>query len=443
MRFTQGGATLGVSSARFPDTGVRTGKEDDMSDGKEDVDAFRRRARRWTHSNMPRSGERSSAVGSSAVRRAQELQQRIFDAGFAGITWPEQYGGQGLTAEHMHAFIDELRGFESPYRMLSVSLGVVGPTILEVGSEAQKAAYIPELLRGDTLWVQLLSEPSGGSDMAGVLTRAVRDGDTWVLNGSKVWTTFGQYADYGLCLTRTNWDVPKHRGLSMFIVAFDAPGVVVKPLTQASGQSEFCEEFFDDVRLSPENLLGADGDGWNVASLLLVHERNALGGGSTYFAGAHADDDTIDGEDQLVELAHRLGLWGDAHIRQVVADCYATTRVAQALASRVATGMRTGAFTGPAGSMLKLFTANLHLQRCALALELAGARTAAWQADDAVVHDIAMQWLTQQGIAIMGGTNEIQRNIISERVLGMPREPAPDKDVPFSQVRTNSTLRSA
>jgi alkylation response protein AidB-like acyl-CoA dehydrogenase len=367
---------------------------------------------------------------------AQEIQRSIFDAGFAAITWPSRYGGQELTPAHMHAFVGELRGFENPYRMLSVSLGVIGPTLLDFGTDQQKDTFLPPLLRGDTLWVQLLSEPSGGSDMAGVLTRATRDGETWVLNGSKVWTTFGHHADYGLCLARSNWDVQKHRGLSVFIVPMKLPGVTVHPLTQASGASEFCQEFLDDVSIPIDHLLGGDNDGWTVASALLVQERNALGGGSPWFAGGHGESD--DGEaNELVELARRSGLWDDAHIRQRVADCHSAGTVGAQLATRVAAGMRSGALPGPAGSMLKLFAANLHLQRSELNVELYGADAAAWLGGDGAARTSSMTWLTRQGTSIMGGTNEIQRNIISERVLGMPREPAPDKDIPFNQVRTN------
>jgi alkylation response protein AidB-like acyl-CoA dehydrogenase len=404
----------------------------------ESVDAFRERARGWIEANIPATDGTPLAMGRERVERAQELQKKIFDAGFAGLTWPKEFGGQELTPAHMHAFIEELSGYENPYTMLSVSLGVVGPTILEHGTQEQKARYLPDLLRGDTLWVQFLSEPSAGSDMAGVLTRAVRDGDDWILNGSKVWTTFGHYADYALCLARNDWDAQKHRGLSMFIVPIDAPGVTVSPLVQASGASEFCQEFLEDVRIPADHLVGAENAGWALASALLMHERTALGGGSVYFASEHHDDGGGDEKNELAQLAARVGLADDAHIRQLVAECHALSTVSGQLATRVATGMRAGALPGPAGSMLKLFTADLHLHRTQLNIELSGSTAAAWPEDDGTTHEYAMDWLARQGTSIMGGTNEIQRNIISERVLGMPREATPDKDIPFNQVRTNS-----
>jgi len=408
-----------------------------MGVGMESVEAFRARARAWVRANVPRAEEVAAAPTEQRVRQAQALQARIFDAGFAGVTWPKEFGGQALTPAHMHAFVDELAGYDNPYSTLSVSLGVIGPTLLELGTPEQRAIHLPPLLRGDTLWVQYLSEPSGGSDMAGVLTRATRDGDTWVLNGAKVWTTFGQYADYALCLTRSNWDVPKHRGLSMFIVPVDSPGLTVVPLTQVTGASEFCQEFMEDVVLPADQLLGAENDGWSVASQLLVHERNALGGGSPYFAGGRRTEPEGGADRELVALAVRTGQAADRHARQLVAEVHVLSTVGGQLAARVATGMRRGVFGGPAGSMLKLYSANLHLRRTEVNLELAGASAVAWDEDDHRSQGYAMAWLSRQGTSIMGGTNEIQRNIISERVLGLPREAAPDKDVPFNQVRHN------
>ena len=234
---------------------------------EEDLEAFRGRSRSWIEANVPRLDDLTEQLATpERVAGDQLLQRSIFDAGFAGITWPKEFGGQELTAAHMHAFTNELHGHQNPYRMLSVSLGVIGPTILEFGTPEQRTQYLPPLLRGDTLWVQFLSEPSGGSDMAGVRTRATRDGDTWVLNGSKVWTTFGDLADYALCLARTNWDVAKHAGLAMFVVPLAVPGITVLPITLASGKSDFCQEYMDDVVLPADHLVGGQGDGWTVAS---------------------------------------------------------------------------------------------------------------------------------------------------------------------------------
>jgi alkylation response protein AidB-like acyl-CoA dehydrogenase len=401
----------------------------------EDVDSFAQRARSWIDSNIPRLREvAESRSTSEQVELARRLQQSIFDAGFAGITWPEEYGGQSLTAAHMQAFSNALHGHENPYFMLSVSLGVIGPTLLEFGTAEQKAAYLPDLLRGDTLWVQFLSEPSGGSDMAGVRTRATLDGETWVMNGSKVWTTFGDLADYSLCLARTNWDVPKHSGLSMFVVPLGVPGITVQQISLASGKSDFCQEYLDDVVLPRDSLVGHEGDGWTVASRLLVHERTALGGGSKYFSAGSVGEDGGDEDQQLVDLAIALGRRADPHARQLVGELRSSTVVGEQLAARVASGIRIGSLDGNFGSLLKLYSADLHLRRCEVAMELGGSVSVAWDDADSTSSFHAMRWLVRQGQAILGGTNEIQRNIISERVLGLPREAAPDKDVPFKRV---------
>ena len=405
----------------------------------ESVDQFRRRARTWIEANVPRAGADEDATSEARVRGAQALQQAIYDAGFGAITWPTEYGGRGLSVAHMHAFAEELRGFENPYHTLSVSLGVIGPTILERGTEEQKATHLPPLLRGDTLWVQFLSEPSGGSDMAGILTTATHDGDTWVLNGAKVWTTFGHYATNALCLTRTDWDVPKHRGLSMFIVDIPAPGLTVLPLKQVSGAAEFCQEFLDDVTLPGDHLLGEPNEGWAIAQELLQHERRALGGGSDYFTAGSTSTGSGGGSAgaQLAGLARRSGRIGDGIARQQVAEMHVLETIGAQLADRVATGMRAASMPGTAGSLLKLFTATTHLRRSEVTLELAGPSTVAWPLGDDRTRGYAMGWLGRQGTAIMGGSNEIQRNIISERVLGLPREAAPDRDVPFREVRHN------
>jgi alkylation response protein AidB-like acyl-CoA dehydrogenase len=226
----------------------------------------------------------------------------------------------------------------------------------------------------------------------------------------------------------------------MFIVPVHADGVTVLPLTQASGAEEFCQEFLEDVVLPGDHLLGAENDGWAVASRLLVHERNALGGGSAYFALGERSGPDSGGHADLVRLVTDTGQASDVYVRQLVGEAYALTAVGAHLAARVAAGMRSGAFPGPAGSMLKLYSADLHLRSTEVVLEVAGpAAAVAWPEGDDRSRTAAMDWLTRQGTSIMGGTNEIQRNIISERVLDLPREPSPDRDVPFTQVRTNRT----
>lgn len=244
-----------------------------MTSGRgESLAKFRSRARFWIGKNLP-------AMGDPSDTEDRALQNAVFDAGFAGIAYPVEYGGAGLTFEHQQAFFAEAQGHRVPMGF-GVSIGMLGPTLLDFGSEALKATHLPRILRGDELWIQLLSEPTGGSDMAGALTRLTRDGDTYVLNGSKMWSSGALYSDFGMCLARTDWEAPKHRGLSMIAVPLKGtPGLTIDAIRSVTGTpGDFCVEFFDDMTLPVENLVGAENEGWAVAQRLLFHERNAGNG---------------------------------------------------------------------------------------------------------------------------------------------------------------------
>ena len=272
--------------------------------------AYRAEVEAWMNENMPRrdpvnpwhptqdDDERSS--------RNRELQRRLSDGGYAAVCYPKEYGGQGLTAAHQKIIDDVSMDFDMPVLFSVPTLSICGPVILEFGTEAQKQRYIPAWIRGDELWVQFISEPSGGSDMAGALTRADRDGDTFVLNGSKIWSTFAQRSDYALLLARTNWDVPKHRGLTMFIVPIHHPGIEIHPIQMVDRTEEFCQEFFNDVVIPAENVVGEVNDGWTVASRLLFHERAAVGNASPYTQGRHRNR-TADGVEDLAAIARDHG----------------------------------------------------------------------------------------------------------------------------------------
>ena len=249
----------------------------------------------------------------------------MFDAGFTAFAFPAEYGGGGLTVEHQKAFFEEAEGYVLP-SFFAVSMGMLGPTILDYGTEEQKARHLPKILRGDEIFVQLLSEPSGGSDMAGALTRATRDGDTWVINGSKIWTSGADIATHGLMLARTDGNVPKHRGLSMFIVPLgNHPGVTIEPILQVSGEADFCQEFFDDVTLPADHLLGSENDGWAVAQRLLFHERNTTAGigiGHGYMGhrsgGVRTDTDVRRTTPTTAGRRARRGADRDPAIRQLI-----------------------------------------------------------------------------------------------------------------------------
>ena len=400
----------------------------------EDLDAFRGRAAQWIEANLPSDDD--------PPVDARALQRTIFDGGFAGIPFPTEFGGAGLTLEHQQVFYDtaaDLRRQTPTGSLLRVSLFMLGPTILDHGSDEAKRRFLPPLLRADEVWVQLLSEPRGGSDMAGATTRLTRDGDSFVLSGAKMWTTNANIADYGLCLCRSDWDAPKHRGLAMISVPLRASGVTIEQTRTADGVvEELCEELFDDVILPVDHLIGGENDGWTVAQTLLLHERNASANVGYGYAGprggSEAGGPTWD-TDWLVRTALERGT--DGVLRQQVAQVYIEEVVARLTRARVDTGMRLGTHQGPWGSLVKLQGAESTLERARIALAVAGTAGVIWESEDEGVTNPGTGWLVARGGTLAGGSNEMQRNIISERLLGLPREPSVDRDVPFRDVITN------
>src|ERR1700685_182973 len=285
---------------------------------EQSVAEFRRRARSWLEANAPGRAEADTADGEARavdVGAQKAFQAKLCDAGFAGLTWPEQYGGRGLTNAEQIAFSEEARNFRLPVSAFVIGLGMPGPTILELGTEEQKKRYLPKLLRGEEIWCQLFSEPSGGSDVASLITSAVRDGDECVLNGSKVWTSGAQYSDYGAVIARTDPSVPKHNGITMFIVDMHAPGVTVRPLKVATGATPFNQVFFDDVRLPADAVIGEVNDGWRAAVVMLRNERvniGTMGAPRTSPLSYHS----------LSSLAAKHGNGADAGLSRRLAELY-------------------------------------------------------------------------------------------------------------------------
>jgi alkylation response protein AidB-like acyl-CoA dehydrogenase len=429
---------------------------DDTAD--ETVDEFAARARTWLGDTFARVGDEADPIGDALVARGEDAesyvgrgrmaQRMLFAGGFAGISYPKEYGGLGLTPAHLRAFSREARGYDlaGTGGLFGMTLGMIGPTLLDLASEPIKARYLPKMISGDELWVQFLSEPTGGSDLAGAVTKATRDGDTYVINGSKIWTSSADYSEYGVCLVRTDPDVPKHRGLTMLVVPVDAPGLEVIPLRLVTGTTGFCQEFFDDVVVGVDEIVGEVNDGWTVASRLLVHERNAVGGGSAYHDmalgggfGPGRGQDPRQGA-SLAALAKRHDLGDDVHARQLVGEAHVLASVGRHLGERVQTGVRVGHFPPPAGSLLKLFGSTANVRTSDITMELAGSSAVVWNTGEEDT-PLGVQFLFRQATSILSGTSEIQRNIISERVLGLPRESAPDRDVPFSEVSHNPMPR--
>ncbi|MHB1518767.1 MAG: acyl-CoA dehydrogenase family protein [Acidimicrobiales bacterium] len=408
----------------------------------EDVESFRLRARSWLADAMPLLPEglnnhqlsRQDEMG----ERARHLQRILSEGGFAGICFPREYGGQGLSRAHQRAFNQESLPYQMPTLFNVPTFSILAATLLDFGTEEQKHRHLPAILRGDELWVQFLSEPSGGSDLAGLVTRATRDGDTFVINGSKIWSSGAFRSDFAMCLARTNWQVPKHRGLTMFIMKIHQPGVEVRQIAMVNGTAEFCQEFFDDVIVPDGDVVGEVDDGWTVASRLLFHERDAVGGGSPYISGVAAAGSGGGAQrSDLVTLAARMGKLGDVRVRQLLAEDRINSRVQNQLVRRISTGIRVGALPPPAGALPRLFAATTTERHFDIALDVAGGSMAVWMDEDSEDANWGEAFLNRQGGSLGGGSSEMARNIISERVLGMPREQAADRDIPFDQVRHN------
>ncbi|MGN9841762.1 acyl-CoA dehydrogenase family protein [Nonomuraea sp. H19] len=381
---------------------------------------YRRAARAWLRDNAP-SADSPDAGG---VTHAKSFMAKLYDAGYSGITWPKRWGGQGLTEAEERAFAAEARDFTLPTYVFSIGLGMTGPTILDRGTDAQRERFIRPLLRGEEIWCQLFSEPGAGSDVAGLQTRAVRDGDTWIVNGQKVWTSVAHYADWGLLLTRTNVDVPKHKGLTMFVIDMHHPGVTVRPLKDMTGRANFNEVFFDNVPIPDEHRVGEVDDGWSVAVTTLLHERLSIsagvgmGGSKDHPASLAALRQSVDTSDPLV--------------RDQLVELYIRSRALALFNQRLAQETEAGVFPGARGGAAKLLLAELTLFQADLATQLVGPESVL--AD----HPLAQAISLAPGYALGGGTNEIMRNIVGERVLGLPPEPRVDKTVPFKDLKVGT-----
>ncbi|GAA3183808.1 acyl-CoA dehydrogenase family protein [Blastococcus jejuensis] len=357
------------------------------------------------------------------LRRTQRV---LAEAGLVGITWAREHGGQGGTLVQQAIVAQELARARVPGLINHIGIGMCGPTVIAHGSDDQKQCYLARLLRADDVWCQLFSEPASGSDLAALRTTAVRDGDDWVVNGQKVWTTLAHVADYGILLTRTDPDRPKHAGLTMFVVDMHAPGVTVRPLRQLGGQADFNEVFFDDVRIPDSERLGEPGEGWRVALTTLMNERVAIGGAGTDI-GQPVENLVAHARERLPALDHD---------RQVLARQAVGRAVVAALAARY-TGYRRftvlsqGGLPGPEASAGKL-TGTI----AAKLVADAGVRLLGDDAVLAATADGDDRWQRTQGwlpgISIAGGTDQVLRNILGERVLGLPPEPRLDKAAPFS-----------
>ena len=405
------------------------------------VAEFAAAARNWLAARMPAGAPEQRAWGEGSddlsvfhrlsfeqeralLEAAMAWQREKCDAGYGAITWPAEYGGAGLSDAHERAFSEVEADFATPegHETFAVTTSLVAPTVAIYGTPGQRTRFVRRFLRAEELCCQLFSEPGAGSDLAGLATQAERDGDEWVINGQKVWSSGAQFASWGELIARTDPSVTKHAGLTAFLIPLDAPGVEVRPIRQMSGGSSFCEVFLTNVRVPDDLRLGAVGSGWKVALTTLGFERG--GSGERGVGGSW---------ERLLGLARWLGRTGDPVVRQQLASVYIHQRVRHMNAARAAAAAAAGQPPGPEGSIGKLLWVTGMTEIGQVAASLLGARltadtgewgTFAW--NDHI--------LGAPGYRIAGGSDEIQRNIIAERVLGLPGDIRVDRDVPWREI---------
>jgi alkylation response protein AidB-like acyl-CoA dehydrogenase len=400
------------------------------------LDEYRQQARMWLANNLERRAgpqhRRDIDFYTPEVMTAnRELQRKLYEAGYAGISWPKEYGGSGLPPEYEAAFAEQSQDYVLPdFGVLSgLTFMICVPTMMAHASPELLSWFVPKVLSGEALVCQFFSEPSSGSDLAGARTSAVKDGDQWILNGQKIWSTYAHLADWGLCLARTDWEAPKHRGLTWFIVPCSASGVSIRPIRQINETSEFCEDFFDDVMIPDANRVSEINQGWTVTQTMLVFERGA---GRTNIR--RAVDDAGPLAPDLVDVARLAGRLDDPLVRQRLARAHVNDYVGKALNLRVSEMARMGQLNPGVAAYVKLFAGTYNPIRARLAVEIGGIGAMSWDVETPEGADVSLSYLNGRIMAIAGGTNEMQRNGIGERVLGLPREPSFDTNKPFNEV---------
>ncbi len=394
---------------------------------------FRAEARAFLDAHAPKfSASRRKETEKQHVARGKEWQKLKHENGWACLNWPKEYGGRGATPMEQIIWGQEENRYELPTGPFAIGLGMCGPTMIGYATEAQKREHLPRMASGECIWCQLFSEPAGGSDLAALRTRAVKDGDEWVINGQKIWTSGAHYSDWGILVTRSDPTVPKHKGLTFFFVDMKSKGIEVKPIKQISGGANFNEVYFTDVRIPDAQRLGAVGQGWQVSITTLMNERLAVGnaGGADF--------------DELFDLARKVKIDGKAAIknqavRAKLADWYCQKNGLKFTNYRVISALSRGATPGPENSITKVVSAVKQQDIGSFGMDLMDMGGILMDPKK-VPGELAFQmnFLGAPGYRIAGGTDEILRNIIAERVLGLPGDIRVDKNVPFNEVPTGS-----
>ncbi len=405
----------------------------DFNDTQEEA-AFRAQVRAWLAENAPKYLVKSQGgygeIEGENLERAKAWQAAKARAGYGAIQWPKEFGGMGGTPIQGVIFGQEEEEYDSHGEVFTIGLGMCMPTIMVHGTQAHKDRYIKKAMHAEEIWCQLFSEPVAGSDLAGIRTRAERDGDDWIVNGQKVWTSGAHYSDFGILVVRTDPNVPKHKGLTYFIVDMRAKGVEVRPIKQITGGSGFNEVFFSDVRIPDSNRMGAIGNGWNVAMTTLMNERFSIAGMKSTFADAGT----------LLALARRVELENgpaiaDASVRERIADWYVKSRGLELTHFRTLTTLSKGEAPGPENSIGKFVKGRSMQDLAAFGTELMDMAGSLTEETVAGLDPFFMQsFLQLPGLRIAGGTDEILRNVVAERVLGLPGEPRVDKDIAFKDL---------
>ncbi|MFL6277403.1 MAG: acyl-CoA dehydrogenase [Blastocatellia bacterium] len=384
---------------------------------------FRDEFRDWLASNRPDGWEDQARRGEGSRERFDFLrawQKKMFEAGWVGIHWPKAYGGRGATLVEQTIFIEEMARQNAPPLINVLGLSLLGPTLIAYGNEAQKQRYLANIMSADEIWCQGYSEPNAGSDLAALRTEAVRDGDHFIVNGQKTWTSFGHYADWCFAVVRTDPEAAKHKGLTYVLIDMHAPGVSVRPLKQMTGDAEFNEVSFRDVRVPVENVVGKINEGWNIAIATLMFERGTLGASLQITFKRQIE--------RLMALSKELSHNGQPAsqnpvIRQKLAQMYAETEIFRLNQMRTLTRMSKTGVPGPEGSIQKIFWSEMNQRMQQVAMEMLGPYGQLTDASDyAIDHgEWAHGYLRARGNTIEAGTSEIQRNIIGHFVLGLPK----------------------
>ena len=391
-----------------------------------DIDDFRAETRSWLEENCPAGARGPGPISTGATTIAIDHEDtelwldRMIEKGWTAPVWPKEYGGGGLDTNQYMTLIQEMRRIDARTPLGGMGVSLIGPTLLEYGTDEQKVRHIPRIVRGEVAWCQGYSEPGSGSDLASLRTRAEDKGDHFVVNGQKIWTSGAQYADWIFALVRTDPDVPKHVGISFVLMDMHQDGITVRPIRLISGESPFCETFFDNAIARKDDLVGELNKGWTVGKRLLQHERGSMA--SLVGGGAVKDTGPVLEDEAKIFSGEANGRIADTAIRDRILSHNMNSHVFHLTQRRTVEEASDGSTPGPATSIFKMYGTELQQERSSLFVEIRGTQGLGWTGDEFTGRSLmdTRGWLSNRAASIYSGSNEIQRNIIAKRVLGLP-----------------------